>query len=162
MDLKPIISGILASYEELAAAEQVSLETVWPEEALCVWGDRNCLNVLFDNLITNAIKYNKPGGKTTVSGCLSGGEVVIAVADTGVGIPEQYRPFLFDEFFRIKGEGVKSTEGTGLGLHISKKIVSEMGGSIEVESQAGIGSTFRVRVPAWCAPAEDTEIGSSE
>jgi two-component system sensor histidine kinase/response regulator len=99
-------------------------------------------------------------GKVTVTGCLSGGEVAIAVADTGVGIPEQYRPFLFDEFFRIKGEGVKRTEGTGLGLHISKKIVSEMGGGIEVESQAGIGSTFRVRLPAWCAPAENTKMGS--
>jgi signal transduction histidine kinase len=146
----------------MAAAEQVSLDVVWPEEALCVWSDRNCMNVLFDNLITNAIKYNKPGGKVAVSGCLSGGEVVIAVADTGVGIPEQYRPFLFDEFFRIKEEGVKRTEGTGLGLHISKRIVSEMGGSIEVESQAGIGSTFRVRLPAWCAPAEDTEMGGWE
>jgi two-component system phosphate regulon sensor histidine kinase PhoR len=120
------------------------------------------MNVLFDNLITNAIKYNKPGGRATVTGSLSGGEVIIAVADTGVGIPEQYRPFLFDEFFRIKGEGVKRTEGTGLGLHISKKIVSEMGGSIEVESQAGMGSTFRVRLPAWRAPAENTKMGSSE
>jgi signal transduction histidine kinase len=162
VDLKPVVTGILTSYEELAASEQVSLETVWPEEALCVWGDRNCVNVLFDNLITNAIKYNKPGGKVTVTGCLSGGEVAIAVADTGVGIPEQYLPFLFDEFFRIKGEGVKRTEGTGLGLHISKKIVSEMGGGIEVESQAGMGSTFRVRLPAWCAPAENTKMGSCE
>jgi signal transduction histidine kinase len=162
VDLKPIISGILASYEEMAAAERVSLDVVWPEEELSVCGDRNCLNVLFDNLITNSIKYNKPGGKVTVTGCLSGGEVAIALADTGVGIPEQYRPFLFDEFFRIKGEGVKSTEGTGLGLHISKRIVSEMGGSIEVESQAGIGSTFRVRLPAWCAPSDDTKMGSWE
>jgi len=67
--------------------------------------------------------------------------------------------FFFDEFFRIKGEGVKRTEGTGLGLHISKKIVSEMGGSIEVESQAGLGSTFRVRLPAWRVPAENTKNG---
>ena len=69
-----------------------------------MWGDRNCLSVLFDNLITNAIKYNKPGGTVTVTGTLSGGEVVIAVADTGIGIPEKYRPFLFDEFFRVKDE----------------------------------------------------------
>ncbi|MGA2267884.1 MAG: hybrid sensor histidine kinase/response regulator [Bryobacteraceae bacterium] len=162
VDLKEIIPGILASYEEMAAGERVSLDARLPEEELCVWGDRNCLNVLFDNLITNAIKYNKPGGKATVTGRLSGGEVVVEVADTGVGIPEKYRPFLFDEFFRIKGEGVKRTEGTGLGLHISKRVVSEMGGSIEVESQSGAGSTFRVRLPAWRAPAEDTDFGSWE
>jgi signal transduction histidine kinase len=153
-DLQQIISDILKTYQEMAAAEGVSLEACLPEEALYVWGDRSCLSVLFDNLITNAIKYNKPGGKVTVSGGLSGGEVVVAVADTGLGIPERYRPFLFDEFFRIKEEGAKRTEGTGLGLHISKRIVSEMGGSIDVESQAGIGSAFRVRLPAWRESAE--------
>jgi signal transduction histidine kinase len=118
-------------------------------------GDRNCLSVLFDNLITNAIKYNKPGGTVTVNGAVAAGEVVIAVADTGVGIPEKYRPFLFDEFFRVKDESAKKTAGTGLGLHISKRIVSEMGGTIHVESQVGAGSVFWVRLPA----AHDPEAG---
>lgn len=154
VDLRQIIPEILKLYEGMALAEQVSLEVRLAEEALWVWGDRNCLSVLLDNLITNAIKYNKPGGKVTVSGSLSEGEVLITVADTGVGIPEKYRPFLFDEFFRVKGEGAKRTDGTGLGLHISKKIVSEMGGSIDVESEVNTGSTFRVRLPIWREPAE--------
>ena len=123
-----------------------------PESGLYVWGDRNCLSVLFDNLITNAIKYNKPGGKVTVTGVVSAGEVVIAVADTGVGILEKYRPFLFDEFFRVKDESAKKTAGTGLGLHISKRIVSEMDGTIDVESQVGVGSVFWVRLPAEHEP----------
>ena len=162
VDLQEIVPGILKTYEEMAAAGNVALETRMSQEALCVWGDRSCLSVLLDNLITNAIKYNQPGGKVTVSGCLSGGEVVIAVADSGVGIPERYRPFLFDEFFRIKGEGARRIEGTGLGLHISKKIVSEMGGSIDVESQTGVGSTFRVRLPAWSEAVAESDIGSWE
>jgi signal transduction histidine kinase len=159
VDLKSTIVTILENYRAMAAAEDVVLEASLPVEELHVRGDRTCVSVVFDNLITNAIKYNRRGGRVTVSGGLSDGEIVIAVSDTGVGIPEKYRPFLFDEFFRIKEDGVKRTEGTGLGLHISKRIVSEMGGSIEVESQAGIGSTFRVRLPVWREPPGDAEIG---
>ena len=154
IDLNPVISGIVKTYQQTAASEGVSLEALLPEDRLFVCGDRNCLTVLFDNLITNAIKYNKPGGTVSVSGSEARGEVVIAVADTGIGIPEKYRAFLFEEFFRIKEGEAKKTAGTGLGLHISKRIVSEMGGTIEVESAPGAGSTFRVRLPAWQAPGE--------
>jgi signal transduction histidine kinase len=145
----------------MAAGEGVSLHTALSEGPLCVCGDWNCLTVVFDNLITNGIKYNRLGGKVTVSGWQSEGEVVVTVADTGVGIPEKYRPFLFDEFFRITDDGAKKTTGTGLGLHISKRIVSEMGGSLDFESQPGAGSTFRVRVPAW-HEADNANTGSAE
>jgi len=152
VDLTDVISGILETYLQAAAADNVSLEAHLPEDGLCVSGDRSCLNVLFDNLITNAIKYNKPGGKVTVTATLARGEVLVAVADTGIGIPEKYRPFLFEEFFRVKGEGAKRTAGTGLGLHISQKIVAEMGGTINVESEPGAGSVFEVRLPVWREP----------
>lgn len=154
VDLRQVILEILKSYEEMAAAEQVSLEARLPEQPLWVWGDRNCLSVAMDNLITNAIKYNKPGGKVDVCGSLADGEVIISVSDTGVGIPDQYRPFLFSEFFRVKSENGKYIGGTGLGLHIVKKIVSEMGGSVAMESEVNVGSTFRVRLPAWHEQAE--------
>ncbi|MGD0774832.1 MAG: response regulator [Candidatus Solibacter sp.] len=160
VDLRQLLSGILKTYEEMAAGEGVSLHTALSEAPLSVCGDWNCLTVVFDNLITNGIKYNRPGGTVTVSGWLSEGEVVVSVADTGVGIPEKYRPFLFDEFFRIKDDGAKKTTGTGLGLHISKRIVSEMGGSLDFDSQPGVGSTFRVRVPAW-HEADNANTGSA-
>ena len=152
VDVAGIISGILKTYEQTAAQEGVSLEARFAEGGLWAAGDRNCVTVLFDNLIANGIKYNKPGGTVTVSGSQVDGEIVVAVADTGVGIAEKYRPFLFDEFFRVKDEGAKKTPGTGLGLHISKRIVTEMGGTISVDSLAGAGSTFRVRLPAWHEP----------
>ncbi|HZT30045.1 MAG TPA: response regulator [Bryobacteraceae bacterium] len=151
VDLNQVIREILKTYQQMAEAENVLLEASLPD-GLFVWGDRSCMSVLFDNLITNAIKYNKPGGSVTVSGTESRGEVVITVADTGVGIPEECRPFLFEEFFRVKNDGLKKTAGTGLGLPICRKIVSEMGGTIHVESEAGAGSTFRVRLPAWREP----------
>jgi two-component system, sensor histidine kinase and response regulator len=158
VDLGQIIPGILKTYQEMAAGEGVALDVALPKTPLCVAGDPNCLTVLFDNLITNGIKYNRPGGRVRVTGHLSGAEAEIAVADTGVGIPEKYRPFLFDEFFRVKDDGGKQTPGSGLGLHISKRIVSEMGGLLDFESQPGIGSTFRVRLPAW----HEADSGSTE
>jgi signal transduction histidine kinase len=87
--------------------------------------------------------------------------VEVAVADTGVGIPPESQQFLFDEFFRVKGEAAKRTPGTGLGLSISKRIVAELGGSIAVESQPEVGSTFRVRLPAWREPASQPEASES-
>lgn len=162
VDLSAIVLEISKTYQEMAAIATVSLEARLPAEPVCVWGDRNCMSVVFDNLITNAIKYNRPGGSVMVSGGWSDGEVWMAVADTGVGIPEKYRPFLFQEFFRVKDGGPSRTEGTGLGLHIVQRIISEMGGSIDVETQAGAGSTFRVRLPAWREQTEDAKTGSVE
>ncbi len=165
VDLSHVITEILETYEEMAAAENVSLHARFPSEPLYVRGDRNCLTVLFDNLITNAVKYNKPGGAVTVSGSETCEEAVVTVADTGIGIPEEYRPFLFEEFFRVKDDPGKKTGGTGLGLAISKKIVSEMGGTIQVESEAGVGATFRVSLPIWREPEtamKEQENGRAE
>lgn len=149
VDVRPILEEILKSYEQMAAAESVTLEARLPEQECTVWGNRHCLNVLFDNLIVNAIKYNRPGGRVTVAAeLLAEGEVAVSIRDTGVGIPEKYRRFLFEEFFRIPREGGEAKPGTGLGLAICRKIVAEMGGSIEVESEVGVGTTFRVRLLA--------------
>lgn len=149
VDLERVVRDIFATYEQLAAADEITLEARFPESGSFVHGDRNCLTVLFDNLIVNAIKYNKRSGRVTVSVELVDGEVAVSVADTGVGIPESCRPRLFQEFYRIEREGCKKVSGTGLGLLISKRIVTEMGGSISVESEVDAGSTFRVRLPEW-------------
>jgi len=148
VDIRDIILRILASYEGMAAENGITLQADLPEDAYFVRGDLNCLGVLFDNLVTNAIKYNKPGGRVTLSATVEASEIVVSVQDTGVGIPQEYQEFLFDEFFRIEEAG-KRISGTGLGLPICKRIVSEMGGVIEVESQVDAGSTFRVRLPAF-------------
>jgi len=157
VDLKPVILGILKTYEEMAAADRVSLQAGFPEEPCLVSGDRNCLTVLFDNLIVNAIKYNKPDGNVTVSASLAAGEVEISVSDTGIGVPEKYRPLLFGEFFRVKGGAAKRTSGTGLGLAICKKIVTESGGTISLESEVNAGSTFRVRLPLYHENREEPQ-----
>jgi two-component system phosphate regulon sensor histidine kinase PhoR len=134
-------------------------------------GDRTCLTVLFDNLVTNALDYNRPGGSVTVSASQTGGEVVVEVRDTGVGIPEEALGLLFEEFYRVgpgpsgsPGDGpAPSAGGTGLGLPICRRIASELGGLIEVRSEVDVGSTFVVRLPAHPTSGEpEVEPGVAE
>ncbi len=160
VDLSRTVSEILKTYEVMAATDGITMENRLPEEGCPVVGDQNCLSVLFDNLVVNAIKYNRPGGKVTVSVERTPDEAVVSVADTGIGIPEKYRQMLFGEFFRI--QDAKKTPGTGLGLAIAKRVVSEMGGSISVESEVDVGSTFRVRLLSWREPAEVNQRGKVE
>lgn len=149
VDVREIIIDVIHAYEEMAGNEQIQMESKLCEGPCLVAGDRECISVLIDNLVTNAIKYNKQGGTVTVTAEPSDGEVVVSISDTGPGIPDESLPFLFEEFYRIKRDGSKKTIGTGLGLAICKKIVSEMGGAISVQSQINVGSTFTVRMPAW-------------
>jgi signal transduction histidine kinase len=149
VELKQVIADVLQANEDMAHDADVKLELRLPGEAYAVRGDRTCLGVLFDNLVANAIKYNRRGGAVTVSAEIAGGEVVVSIADTGIGIPEEFLPRVFDEFFRIRGGDGGSTLGTGLGLPIARRVVTEMGGTITVESQVGAGSTFRVRLPEY-------------
>jgi two-component system, sensor histidine kinase and response regulator len=151
VDVKAIVSAILKSYEEMAAGERVCLSLDMPGLEYGVMGDHSSISVLFDNLVENAIKYNRPGGSVTVRGTMSPDEMMISVVDTGTGVSDDDQPFLFDEFFRGKSRGESGTSGTGLGLPICKRIVAELGGRVEVESTLGVGSVFRVRLPVGAA-----------
>jgi two-component system sensor histidine kinase/response regulator len=146
VDLAEVAPGILHSYDALAARDGVILQ-VEVDGPCPVHGDPTCVGVLIDNLVANAVKYNRPGGCVTVRGRRAGGEVILEVTDTGIGIPADAIPFLFDDFYRVRRAGAPKVEGTGLGLPICRRIASEMGGVIEVESNDGTGSTFRVRLP---------------
>jgi two-component system sensor histidine kinase/response regulator len=154
VDLKDVVARTAAAYEALAAQNGVTLGIEMPDPAYPVRGDPTCMGVLFDNLVTNAIKYNRPGGRVCVRAELQPGEIVTEVADTGIGITEAALPFLFDEFYRVRQPGQRKVEGTGLGLPICRRIATEHGGVIEVESTEGTGSTFRVRLPVY--PESDT------
>ncbi len=157
VDLKDAVSVVFQAYEQAAAAEGILLEARVAEEACAVKGDPTCVSVLLDNLVGNAIKYNRPGGRVTVTTGPKDGEVEIGVHDTGIGIPEKYRSLLFEEFFRVEGDSARKTSGTGLGLPICRQIVAELGGRMRVESEVGVGSTFSVHLPAWREPGVPRE-----
>lgn len=155
-DLRALLGHLVDEHAELAAGEGVRLELI-PGPPLPVHGDRTCLSVLFENLIANAVRYNHPDGTVRVEGRVDSGEVVVAITDTGMGIPAGDLPYLFDEFYRVRRSGGEAVAGTGLGLPISRRVALEMGGTIEVESTEGTGSTFRVRLPSRPATSTDTE-----
>jgi signal transduction histidine kinase len=101
------------------------------------------------NLLDNALMYTDPGGRITLAAAANGDAVTCTVTDTGVGIPNEYIPHLFEKFFRIPGQSRES--GTGLGLAIVHEIVVAHGGTITCDSQPGVGTTFRLTLPVATA-----------
>jgi PAS domain S-box-containing protein len=111
-----------------------------------VWGDKERLHQVFENLIGNAIKFSTAGGRITVGAVLGEGEVLFSVADTGCGIPTESLANVFDRFWQATAKG--SRLGAGLGLPITKGLVEAHGGRIWVESAVGRGSTFFFTIPS--------------
>ncbi len=129
-----------------AEDEKVQICVEAPDGLPPCQADRDKMKQVVINLLSNAIKYNRPGGTVTMGAGAAEMNVRITVADTGVGIPEEALPHLFEKFYRVR-ETETSTAGTGLGLSICKEIVQGHGGRIEVQSQVGVGSTFSILLP---------------
>ena len=130
------------------AAEQagVTLAVTGGDETVAVHPNR--LRELLSNLVENGIKYNEPGGTVTVDVSRDGDRVVIAVRDTGIGIPREDQERVFERFYRVDKGRNRKTGGTGLGLSIVKHIVLLYGGEIRLDSQVGKGSTITVVFPS--------------
>jgi PAS domain S-box-containing protein len=119
-------------------------------------GDPTRLAQLLGNLISNALKFTPDGGKVEVRLGVEGDQAVIAVTDTGIGIPAADRERIFERFFRTECATRQAIPGTGLGLTITKAIVEAHHGTIAVESEEGRGTTFRIYLPLQPLPAPDT------
>jgi two-component system phosphate regulon sensor histidine kinase PhoR len=145
----PILEKVVERYEIPAQEKQIELRFInhCQEEGIEVKGHSEGLDRIFNNLISNAVKYTLEGGKVLVELERLDGELHIRVQDTGIGIPETALPRLFEEFYRAPNAKELETEGTGLGLSITKDIVNRFGGRIHVESQIGVGTTFHVYLP---------------
>jgi two-component system, OmpR family, phosphate regulon sensor histidine kinase PhoR len=133
-----------------AAAREKRVEIVIEESGSAlppVLGDPDGLERLLLNLLDNAIKYNRPEGRITLRLSRSGDDAVLEVSDTGIGIPPESIPRLFERFYRVDKGRAREEGGTGLGLAIVKHVAQAHGGQVEVESRLGRGSTFRVRLP---------------
>jgi signal transduction histidine kinase len=130
-----------------AQAEEKNVHLQVQAESAIVPGVRDSLADLVANLLSNAVRYTPAGGRVEVECGCRDGRALLAVSDTGIGIPKDELPRLFEEFFR--GQMAKQTvqHGTGLGLTIVKRVVDMHGGRIEVASEVGRGTTFRVTFP---------------
>jgi signal transduction histidine kinase len=139
-------------FEEPAAEAGVALD-VAADRVPRVRGSGRDLALLVRNLVDNAIRYTRPGGRIEVGLGSRDGEVVLTVLDTGLGIPTRDVPRIFERFYRVDRARSRETGGTGLGLSIVKHIVENHGGTIDVSSELGQGTRFEVRLPAVASSA---------
>jgi two-component system sensor histidine kinase/response regulator len=153
-DLAKVVADIIREQEQLPLAASVHFDVTLPPGLPRVSGDPVSISMLVSNLVGNAVKYNNPGGSVIITAAWQENFVTLRVSDTGIGIPKECIPRLFQEFYRVKTRDTQDIPGTGLGLVICKRIVTELGGSIEVESRQGAGTTFLVELPVAEAEAE--------
>ena len=149
MDFRPLSphSMVLEAVEPFRSAaldRGLTLSVDLPNDLPDVWADMTRIGHVFANLLSNALKYTPAGGNVSVSAQADGKFVCFKVSDTGIGIPDQYFPNIFEQFFRAPNQTTET--GAGLGLAIAKEIVVAHGGTISVESREGVGSTFSFTV----------------
>jgi two-component system phosphate regulon sensor histidine kinase PhoR len=130
------------------AAEEASVDfRIDSQPVPPVRGSARDLSLLVRNLVDNALRYTKPGGRVDVTLSADDDDVVLSVADTGVGIPTRELPRIFERFYRVDRARSRETGGTGLGLSIVKHVIENHGGTVNVTSELGRGTCFEVRLP---------------
>ncbi len=153
VDMRSLLSEVCTKQQDITPDRQIDLEI--DGITADIVGDGKLLRHVFTNLIANAVKYSPDGGLVSVRGWAEDAGIVIAVADTGIGVPADELPRLFERFFRAST--ATGIIGTGYGLNIVKQFVDLHGGMIEVTSVEGEGSTFTVTLPATAAMAAGAE-----
>ena len=150
LDLRPVSPHAMAveasePFRRAAQDQGVTLSIEVPADLPDVKADMTRITHAFENLLSNALKYTSPGGTVTISARADHKEVQFSIRDTGAGIAAEFLPRVFEQFFRAPGQG--KAAGAGLGLAIVKEIVEAHGGTVDVESQLGMGTTFRFTLP---------------
>ena len=145
-DLTAVVAESVVSVRTLADVKMLTIETAL-DVPVAIEADRLRVKQVLVNLLSNAVKFTPDGGKVRVEAGIHDGFAVIAVCDTGVGIPREEHRSIFDKFHQVGATAKGVREGTGLGLAITKRLVEEHGGSIQVESEPSRGSRFTFTIP---------------
>ena len=146
VNLKEVAMLAVDSVQPLAIQNDISIKLDM-DDKITFRADPDDMEIIFNNLISNAVKYNKNGGKVTCNVSNREDNIQIVVRDTGIGMSGEEVSKLFNEFVRIKNDRTKGITGSGLGLSILKKLVNIYGGEISVESKENEGSTFTIVFP---------------
>ena len=146
LDLGAVVEGSAASMRSIATERGIALDVSAAPE-LRVMGSREQLRQLVVILVDNALRYTREGGRVEVDVARRDGSAVMAVTDTGIGIPAEALQHVFERFYRADDARTRDSGGAGLGLAIAQKLVDEHGGRIAAESTPGEGSTFTVTLP---------------
>ena len=148
VDLVAMLSEAIVGFEDFIEEKGIELECDFDEDVKIISSPSN-LEIVWNNLISNAIKFTEAGGKITVRLKRSEDFAVVSVEDTGCGISEETGKHIFEKFYQ--GDTSHATEGNGLGLALVKKVIDIIGGEISVESELGKGTTFTVKLKSKVA-----------
>jgi two-component system phosphate regulon sensor histidine kinase PhoR len=149
LPLIPVLRACVERHRERAASQglEFGFESEGCNPEARIVADEEAIRQIFDNLIDNAIKYTPDGGSVRIACREEGPDIIVEVADTGLGIPRDDLPRIFERFYRVDKARSRELGGTGLGLSIVKHLVQSIGGQIDVTSRVGTGSEFTVRLP---------------
>lgn len=162
VDVVKWLRVMVAQFHSLAEQKNISLDLSTSVDRLMIDADTDKLEKIVQNLISNAIKFNQPGGAIKIIfDKKDGSHFSIKVEDTGIGIPEQKLPYIFDRFYQADAGDTRSREGAGVGLALVKELVTLLGGSISVSSTPGKGSSFVVDLPYTLSKEESIEPTTS-
>jgi two-component system, sensor histidine kinase and response regulator len=147
-DLVTMVQKSLQEYDILARENHIDLRFQPPASTVLIDADSHLFERVIDNLISNAIKYTPPQGQVTISIQQSDQQIVLSIQDTGIGIPPEDLPHVFEAFYRVRKPSHRKASGSGLGLSIVATIVEQHNGFVHVESEPERGSLFTVILPA--------------
>ncbi|MFQ6128079.1 MAG: ATP-binding protein [Thermoplasmata archaeon] len=147
VDMTRVTRKVANSKTPQAKQKDLTLEVSLPDGLSHIVGDERRLEMLMNNIVDNAIKFTPEGGEVRIEGRDEGSNVVIEISDTGIGIAKEEQSKIFDRFYQADSSPTRKYAGAGLGLSICKEIADLHGGRIEVESDVGKGSTFRILLP---------------
>jgi two-component system sensor histidine kinase/response regulator len=145
LNMREVVDSALELVETEAERRGITLVQEGAD-GIEIWGDRGELDMMLNNLVSNAVKYNREGGSVTVTLAMGDAGLQIEVADTGIGMAPEDVEKLFGEFVRIKTDETRDILGSGLGLSILKRLASLYGGEVSVTSESGQGTTFRMQL----------------
>ncbi len=162
-DVVPFLRKLFASFESLATQKKLGIRFYAEHDRIDVYYEPEKLEKIFVNLVSNAIKFTPEGGEISSSVRVShedgtSGWVEIEVRDSGIGIPDDRLPYIFDRFYQVESGDTRDYEGTGIGLALVKELVELHGGEIRVTSKVGMGTVFKVRLPLGREHLSDEQI----
>ncbi|NBB87135.1 MAG: PAS domain S-box protein, partial [Bacteroidetes bacterium] len=158
-DVRTMVQDAAATFCGRAQQRGVQLHAATPAQPVWATLDAGAFTRILDNLVSNAVKFT-PDGHITVGAMLDGGDLVVWVSDTGIGIHDSFRQHLFEAFSQESTGTARDYEGTGIGMTITRQLVELMGGTIAVNSVKGGGSTFTIRLPPRSADEARTDPAS--
>jgi signal transduction histidine kinase len=157
-DINQLLETILLKHRFSAQAKGIQIVTNF-EPMFPIKFDANLIGKVLSNLIDNAVKYSPDNTQLTIETREVDSYVEVVIQDQGIGIPDEELPNLFSRFFRVKNDTTQKVKGTGLGLYLSKYFIEAHQGSIEVESEPGLGTKFTIRLPIDLSEANLVQIG---